>query len=71
MSITYVSKKMKSVETVLNKDLKITSEWLKANRLFLNVNKSKLFFLNLNENGYIIMIFQLRLMDAKWNPLTM
>ena len=42
MSITYASKKMKSLETVLNQDLKMTSDWLKANILSLNVDKSKL-----------------------------
>ena len=29
--ITYANKKMKSLETVLDQDLKITSDWLKAN----------------------------------------
>ena len=41
-SITYASRKMKSLETVLNQDLKTTSDWLKANRLSLNIDKSKL-----------------------------
>ena len=41
-SITYASRKMKSLETVLNQDLKTTSDWLKANRLSLNIHKSKL-----------------------------
>ena len=40
-SITYASKTMKSLETVLNEDLQMTSERLKANRLSLNVGKSK------------------------------
>ena len=40
--ITFSAKKIKTVETVLNCDLKILSDWLKANRLSLNVNKSKL-----------------------------
>ena len=34
--------KIKSLETVLNNDLKIVSDWLKANRLSLNAKKSKL-----------------------------
>ena len=42
MCITYANEKMKSLETVLNQDLKIMSDWLKANRLCVNVNKSKL-----------------------------
>ena len=38
-SITYASKKMESLETVLNQDLKMTSDWLKVNRLSSNVDK--------------------------------
>ena len=40
--ITYSAKKIKPLETVLNYELKIISDWLNANRLSLNVNKSKL-----------------------------
>ena len=40
--ILYASNKLKSIETVLNCDLKSISEWLKSNRLSLNVDKSKL-----------------------------
>ena len=41
-SITFSSKKLKTLETILNTDLKSISDWLKANRLSLNVDKSKL-----------------------------
>ena len=40
--IPYASNKLKSIETVLNCDLKSISDWLKANRLSLNVDKYKL-----------------------------
>ena len=40
--ILHFSNKLKTVETVLNKDLKHASTWLNANRLSLNVSKSKL-----------------------------
>ena len=40
--ILYASNKLKSIETVLNCDLKLISDWLKSNRLSLNVDKSKL-----------------------------
>ena len=40
--IMYASKKMKTLETILNTDLKSVSEWLKANRLSLNIDKTKL-----------------------------
>ena len=40
--ISYSARKIKSLETVLNHDLNIVSDWLKANRLSLNAKKSKL-----------------------------
>ena len=40
--ILHFSNKLKTVETELNKDLKHASTWLTANRLSLNVSKSKL-----------------------------
>ena len=42
--IILASKKLKSLETCLNYDLKLCSKWLIANRLSLNVDKSKLIF---------------------------
>ena len=38
----HISKKIKTLQTDLNTDLKATSEWLKANCLSLNVKKSQL-----------------------------
>ena len=38
----FASKKLKTLETTLNTDLKSISDWLKANRLSVNVDKSKL-----------------------------
>ena len=40
--LIYASKNVKTLETDLNTDLKATSEWLKANRLSLNIKKSQL-----------------------------
>ena len=40
--IIYRSKKLKTLESDLNHDLKLCSEWLNANRLSLNVDKTKL-----------------------------
>ena len=37
----YSNKKIKSVETILNTELKTAATWLKANRLSLNIKKSK------------------------------
>ena len=41
-SIIYTSKNLKTLETNINFDLKSVSEWLKSNRLSLNVGKTKL-----------------------------
>ena len=41
-SIIYHSKKFKTLESNLNHDLKLCNEWLNANRLSLNVDKTKL-----------------------------
>ena len=41
-SIIYASKALKTLESKLNCDLKSVSEWLKLNRLSLNVGKTKL-----------------------------
>ena len=38
--VIYAGSKLKTLETSLNCDLKLMSEWLKANRLSLNVKKS-------------------------------
>ena len=43
-SIIYASKILKTIETNLNYDLKCVSEWLRSNRLSLNVTKTKLLF---------------------------
>ena len=40
--IIYQSKKLKTLGSDLNHDLKLCSEWLNANRLSLNVDKTKL-----------------------------
>ena len=39
--IMYSNKKIKSLETILNTELKTAATWLKANRLSLNIKKSK------------------------------
>ena len=59
--IMYSSNKLKTLETNLNTDLKHASEWLKANRLSLNVGKTKLLLFhskqsNLNFNNISIKI---------------
>ena len=43
-SILFSSSKLKTIESILNYDLKCASIWFRANRLSLNVSKSKLLF---------------------------
>ena len=40
--IMYSSKKLKTIETVMNHELKLASKWLKLNKLSLNKDKTKL-----------------------------
>ena len=40
--ITYANKNLKTLESNINYDLKSVTEWLRANRLSLNVDKTKL-----------------------------
>ena len=44
IQVFYASKITKTIETNLNYDLKSVSEWLRSNRLSLNVSKTKLLF---------------------------
>ena len=48
--IIYASKTLKTLESNLNYDLKFISEWLKSNRLSLNVDKTKLLIFHLKNN---------------------
>ena len=50
--LIHSSKKLKILETELNTDLKCCSEWLKANRLSLNVDKSQ--FIPFHSNHRVI-----------------
>ena len=43
-AIVYANKNIKTLESNLNYDLKAVSEWLRSNRLSLNVNKTKLLY---------------------------
>ena len=47
-SIIYSSIHLKTIETNLNYDLKCVLEWLKSNRLSLNVGKTKLLLFRSN-----------------------
>jgi len=42
--IMYSNTKLKSIETIINTELKLVSKWLKLNKLSLNTNKTELIF---------------------------
>ena len=42
--ITFASKNIKTIETVMNYELKLASQWMKLNKLSLNTDKTKLIF---------------------------
>ena len=67
-SITYSSKKLKTLETILNTDLKGISDWLKANRLSLNVDKSKLLIFHSKQRKLDLNGLSIKLEGSKLIP---
>ena len=51
-AIVYANKNPKTLESNLNYDLKAVSEWLRSNRLSLNVNKTKLLYFRSSRNKF-------------------
>ena len=49
--IMYSSKKLKSIETVVNTELKQVSSWLKLNKLSLNSDKTELIFFHSQQHN--------------------
>ena len=66
--ITFSAKKIKTLETDLNYDLKIVSDWLKANRLSLNVEKSKLIIFKSKRKLIDSQLFSIKLNGVKLLP---
>ena len=67
--IMYSSKKAKTIETVVNTDLKRVSTWLKLNKLSLNADKTELIFFHskqhsLNYDRIYIRLDQIRLVPV-------
>ena len=63
------SKKVKTLETDLNTDLKATSEWLKANRLSLNIKISQLIIFHSKSKRVDFTSFSIKLEGSKLKPL--
>ena len=68
MCILYASNKLKSIETILNCDLKSTFEWLIANRLSLNLDKSKLLMFKSKQRKLNNESFSIKLGGVKLIP---
>ena len=60
---------MKFLETILNQDLKMISDWLKAaNRLSLNVDKSKLILFKSKRKRFDNNNFSFKINGCKMEP---
>ena len=66
--LLYASKKLKTLETNLNYDLKSCSEWLKANRLSLNVKKTELLLFHSNRKKDEQLNFSIKINNKKIIP---
>ena len=66
--IMFGSSKPKTLETVLNCDLKKMSDWLKANRLSLNVKKSKLVLFQKKQSNFDKNSISIKLDGCKLDP---
>ena len=66
--LIYASKKVKTLETDFNTDLKATSEWHKANRLSLNIKKSQLMIFHSKSKKVDFTSFSIKLEGRKLKP---
>ena len=66
--IMFGSTKLKTLETVLNGDLKKISDWLKANRLSLNIKKSKLFLFQKKQSNFDNKCISIKIDGCKLDP---
>ena len=66
--IGHHSNKLKTLETELNCDLKLCNEWLKVNRLSLNVDKSKFILFHSQHKNINYTNFSIKINGIKLNP---
>ena len=62
------SKKLKTIESELNYDLKLCTEWLNANRLSLNIDKTKLLIFHSKKKKVVYDDFSIKLNKIKLIP---
>ena len=63
--IMYANKKLKSLETTLNTELKGVTDWLQANRLSLNIDKTKLLIFHSKYQKANLDSFSIEMKDKK------
>ena len=68
MTLMFGNSKPKTLETVLNCDLKKILDWLKANRLSLNVKKSKLVLFQKKQSNFDNKSISIKLGCCKLDP---
>ena len=66
--ISYSSSKLKTIETIMNSELKRASEWLVSNRLSLNVKKSKLLIFHSKQSKIDSNMISIKLDRSKLDP---
>ena len=66
--ITYANKNLKTLESNINYDLKSVTEWLRANRLSLNVDKTKLLLFCTKGNKQVEDNISIKLQGIKLIP---
>ena len=62
------AKSLKQWKTELNYDLKLCTEWLNANRLSLNIDKTKLFIFHSKKKCFDYSDISIKLKEVKLNP---
>ena len=66
--ITHQSKKLKTMETEMKYDLKLSTEWLNANRLSLHIDKTKLLIFHSKKKCFDYSDISIKLNKVKLNP---
>ena len=62
------NKKLNTIESELNHDLKLCTEWLNANKLSLNIDKTKLLIFHSKKKKLVYKDISIKLNKTKLNP---
>ena len=67
--ILYGSKNLKTIETVINHELKLLSKWLKLNKLSLNSDKTELIFFHSKQHSLDVEEISIKFNNKKLTPV--